>query len=329
MNQIKISGNNFLAIDFETANRDRNSACAIGLVRVANNMITHFESYLIKPPTNYFEFTYLHGISSNDVKDSPTFKELWPTISHHFRGIDFVVAHNATFDQSVLERSCSHYGIALPSITYNCTMKLSRRHWNIRPTKLSDVCRHFGIPLDHHQAASDTLACAKIMLLALNDENKSFRVNSVYVPTLKINKQKVSASYSSSPVFKPIETNNAVQISKPQNNYIYRQVDNNAFKIPLTQETNINQDKHENNYDNLKVLIRIIFGIVFIYVLSQLLTCQNRKNVKDESSIFDLNLKSKTIYTAYSTFNQIPELNIAFNENLMTKNCISSKVSSE
>jgi len=24
-----------------------------------------------------------------------------------------------------------------------CTMKLSRRLWGVRPTKLSDVCRHF------------------------------------------------------------------------------------------------------------------------------------------------------------------------------------------
>lgn len=300
--------NNFLAIDFETANRDRNSACAIGLVRVSNNLITHFESYLIKPPTNYFEFTYLHGISPSDVKDSPTFKELWPIISPHFRGIDFVVAHNATFDQSVLEKSCSHYGITLPSISYNCTMKLSRRLWNIRPTKLSDVCRHFGIPLDHHQAASDTLACAKIMLLALNDQNKSFRVNSIYVPTLKTNKQNISASYSRSPVFKSIETKKTFQIPKPENNYPFKQVDNIAFKIPLTQETTIHRVEHHNNSGNIKLFYKIIFWIAFIYILSQLLTCQNRKNVKDESSFINLDLRGETNYSVYNMLNKFPDL---------------------
>ncbi len=328
MKQIKLSGNNFLAIDFETANRDRNSACAIGLVRVANNMITHFESYLIKPPRSYFEFTYLHGISPEDVKNSPTFKELWPSISHHFRGIDFVVAHNASFDKGVLEQCCSYYGIMPPSIKFNCTMKLSRQLWNIRPTKLSDVSRHFRIPLDHHQAASDTLACAKIMLLALNDQNKSFKVNSVYVPTLKTNKQNVSASYSNSPVFKSIETKKTVEISKPENNYAYRQVDNSDFRIPLTQETNFNKVKPQINSDNIKIFFRIIFWIAFMYVLILLLSCQNRKNVNGDSSIFDLNLKDEINYSVYNMFNQVTDLNVVFYENPMTINCITCKVSS-
>ncbi len=180
--------NNFLAIDFETANRNRTSACALGLVRVINNEILHYESYLIKPPNSYFEFTYLHGISYQAVKHAPTFKELWDRISHHFEDIDFVVAHNASFDRGVLEKCCSHYNIRKPEISFNCTMLLSRRRWNIRPTKLSDVCCHFDIPLDHHQAASDTMACAKIMLLALNDNNNEFRLHDLKVPPLKLGK---------------------------------------------------------------------------------------------------------------------------------------------
>jgi DNA polymerase-3 subunit epsilon len=43
-------------------------------------------------------------------------------------------------------------------------MKLARRLWNLKPTKLPDVCRHLGITLKHHDAASDALACAKIVL---------------------------------------------------------------------------------------------------------------------------------------------------------------------
>ena len=36
----------------------------------------------------------------------------------------------------------------------------------IRPTKLPDVCRRLGIPLLHHDAASDATACARIVLAA-------------------------------------------------------------------------------------------------------------------------------------------------------------------
>jgi DNA polymerase-3 subunit epsilon len=41
---------NFLALDFETANYYRDSACALGLVRVENNEIVDRASFLIRPP---------------------------------------------------------------------------------------------------------------------------------------------------------------------------------------------------------------------------------------------------------------------------------------
>ena len=37
---------------------------------------------------------------------------------------------------------------------------------SIFPTKLPDVCGHLDIPLNHHDAGSDSLACAKIVVAA-------------------------------------------------------------------------------------------------------------------------------------------------------------------
>ena len=39
----------FVAIDFETANEKRNSACSIGLTVVKNNKIVEEKYFLIKP----------------------------------------------------------------------------------------------------------------------------------------------------------------------------------------------------------------------------------------------------------------------------------------
>ncbi|MTL83710.1 DNA polymerase III subunit epsilon, partial [Turicibacter sanguinis] len=39
---------NFIAIDFETANEKRDSACSIGLTVVKNNQIIEQKYYLIK-----------------------------------------------------------------------------------------------------------------------------------------------------------------------------------------------------------------------------------------------------------------------------------------
>ncbi|MFA6467426.1 MAG: 3'-5' exonuclease [Bacteroidota bacterium] len=157
----------FLAIDFETANRYPNSACSVGLVSVENEHIVKKKTILIKPPYEHFEFTSIHGISWQDVKNKKTFKETWGTIANFFDGIDFVVAHNAGFDRRVLESCCSTYGISKPDVEYRCTVRLSRSVLKIRPANLANVCRQLFIPLNHHDAGSDAEACAKIMLEVL------------------------------------------------------------------------------------------------------------------------------------------------------------------
>jgi len=158
---------NFLAIDFETANYKRSSACSVGLVKVKNNKIIERASFLIKPPEKSFVFTYIHGLTWDDVSNEPSFGELWPEFSRMFKNVDCLVAHNASFDKSVLRACCEHYGIKVPEIPFKCTMKLSRELWNIHPTTLDNVCRIFNIPLKHHDAASDTEACARIMMRAM------------------------------------------------------------------------------------------------------------------------------------------------------------------
>lgn len=167
---IRISENkypDFLAIDFETANYYRDSACAVGLVKVENLKIVSKESFLIRPPSNWFVFSDLHGITWNDVKDKPTFKDLWPSLKRYFRGIDFIAAHNAPFDRSVLYKSCEYYGLLPVNKQFICTMQLSRNFWGFEYCALNDVCEQLKIPLKHHDPLSDALACAKIMIKTL------------------------------------------------------------------------------------------------------------------------------------------------------------------
>jgi DNA polymerase-3 subunit epsilon len=156
----------FAAIDFETANNRRNSACSVSIVTVRDNEIEDQVTYLIRPPTRYFEFTDIHGIRWEDVEDMPSFGELWPLISSKLRGVKFIAAHNAPFDRSVLYGCCEHYGLIAPSIPFVCTVQLARKVWNIYPTKLPDVCRFLRISLNHHDVASDALACAQIVIRA-------------------------------------------------------------------------------------------------------------------------------------------------------------------
>ena len=81
-------------------------------------------------------------------------------------GAEFLAAHNASFDRSVLNACCASARLTVPEIPFLCTVKLSRSTWDLYPTKLPDVCRHLGLSLKHHDAASDAEACAKIILAA-------------------------------------------------------------------------------------------------------------------------------------------------------------------
>jgi DNA polymerase-3 subunit epsilon len=156
----------FVALDFETADYGRDSACAIGVVVVENRKIVAQFSELIRPPRRSIQFTWLHGIAWEHVADKPTFSELWPKLQPVFDGADFIAAHNAGFDRGVLDECCTKSGHARLEKKYLCTMRLARKLWDIRPTKLSDVCGQFGIDLNHHDAGSDALACAKIVMRA-------------------------------------------------------------------------------------------------------------------------------------------------------------------
>lgn len=167
----------FVAIDFETADRGQDSACSVGLVRVENGTITKKVVQLIQPPRfesgdlftpapAEFEFTYIHGIKPDMVAAAPTFGQAWPKLAPILDGADFMAAHNAPFDNGVLAACCAAARLPKPAHRFVCTVRLARSTWSIYPTKLPNVCQHLKIELNHHEALSDALACAQIVIAA-------------------------------------------------------------------------------------------------------------------------------------------------------------------
>ena len=116
----------FTAIDFETANYSPESACAIGLVRVEDDIVVARESRLIRPPSREFVFTYIHGISWGDVAKEAAFREVWPSIRHLCEGVDFIAAHNASFDERVLRACCASARLPMPRARFACTVAMAR-----------------------------------------------------------------------------------------------------------------------------------------------------------------------------------------------------------
>jgi DNA polymerase-3 subunit epsilon len=159
----------FAAIDFETANNDRDSACALGVVIVENGQIVERLYEVIRPPTSEMLYTHIHGLTWDDVKGAQRFDVVWKEMAKALKGIEFLAAHNAPFDKKVLVACCETYGLASPEHHFVCTVKLARSQWDLFPTKLPDVCRFLGLKLRHHQADSDAEACARIVMAALEE----------------------------------------------------------------------------------------------------------------------------------------------------------------
>ncbi|MBU1107162.1 MAG: 3'-5' exonuclease [Candidatus Riflebacteria bacterium] len=161
---------NFTAIDFETATGSRNSACAVGIVTVENREIIEKYYTLIQPPDNlYCNFTIaVHGIRPKDTKNAPTFADLFPEIKKRLHG-RIMVAHNASFDRGVLKSTMSHYGLDYSDLKlpecWECTMKIYRAK-GFKPYRLDACCERLNIELNHHEALSDAIACARLFLNA-------------------------------------------------------------------------------------------------------------------------------------------------------------------
>ncbi|MFA6003187.1 MAG: 3'-5' exonuclease [Elusimicrobiota bacterium] len=157
----------FASIDFETADREADSACSVGIVRVENGKIAQRFHCLIRPPRPNFLFTYIHGITWGQVCLEPSFREQWPRMQAAIGEARFLAAHNASFDRKVMSACCSAAGITPPEHPYECTVRLARKTWSIYPTQLPMVCAQLSIPLKHHEALSDAEACARIVLAGL------------------------------------------------------------------------------------------------------------------------------------------------------------------
>lgn len=178
----------FVAIDFETANEKNNSACSIGLVEVKDDKIVNEYYSLIKPPIIQFNplNVNIHGITENDVKNAPTFGQVWEEIKHYFNGKYILTAYNAAFDMQILRACLDEYKIIIPDFDYFCTMRASSSLLGKNlSSKLSDRCEYFNISLcDAHNALCDCEACANVAIKLFNFDFENKRQKNKFLNKL-------------------------------------------------------------------------------------------------------------------------------------------------
>jgi DNA polymerase-3 subunit epsilon len=154
----------FVAIDFETANEKRISACAIGLAFVKDDKFVYTTYHYIKPPdTEKFNSINVsfHGITQEDVEYMSTFDELWERELKQYFNKQLIVFHNSSMDLSVLKQLFEFYSIKDYSIKYIDTMRIAA---NIGlPKKLTDLAKYFSIEVEKlHDPEEDAKLCAQV-----------------------------------------------------------------------------------------------------------------------------------------------------------------------
>ncbi len=118
----------FVAIDFETASpRQRASACAVGFAVVEGGRIVDVGKALINPDIPDSEWgainTAIHGIRPADVRAAPKFFGACDGMLRLARDLP-LIAHNASFDMSVLRAEHERWDVAVPGYRYACSLQL-------------------------------------------------------------------------------------------------------------------------------------------------------------------------------------------------------------
>ena len=172
--------NEFIALDFETANNSPNSAISIGMVKFRDYAPVSTYYSLIRPPQLYIPpgFTAIHGLVVDDVKDSPDFKTCWENEAKDFIGDSILAAHFALFDMGILRAVLKWYQLDIPKLSYFCTCILSRRAWpDFTSHSLPKLADRFGIVYNAHNALDDALTCGKLVQLAAEKYGGGKNVN--------------------------------------------------------------------------------------------------------------------------------------------------------
>ena len=127
------------------------------------------------PAVDYFEpyNVSIHGITPEMVSSKPHFGEIMPDLLGRI-GDRTVVAHNASFDISVLWEAYHLSSIECPYLTYLCTKIISRTMLSLGNYKLPSVASALNLMLkDHHNAKADAICTAEIILALCGKANAS------------------------------------------------------------------------------------------------------------------------------------------------------------
>jgi DNA polymerase III epsilon subunit family exonuclease len=162
-------GHSFVVFDVETTSRDvkQGSIVEIGAVRVSGGEIVDRWSTLVNPGSPIIG-RQLHGITTDDVKDSPSPRDAAEQFMN-WAGDALLVGHNIGFDIGFLEAALGD-NRRVEQGHYLDTLVLAREAYPDTDLKLGDLARFFELEVEpNHRALPDAEATAQLLMRLATD----------------------------------------------------------------------------------------------------------------------------------------------------------------
>ncbi|MCL2676476.1 MAG: 3'-5' exonuclease [Streptococcaceae bacterium] len=164
----------YVVFDFETTGIDpiKNEIIQIGAIKYdENDQEMGRVNQLVKPTHSYVSsrITELTGIAPADVVYAPEMKEVIGSFVDFLEG-HLLVAHNAPFDLSFLNRAIRDCGVEAKNFEIFDTLAESRRLFKRKSHKLESYKAELGVDVRSHDALNDCLVTAKLYQKLLAEE---------------------------------------------------------------------------------------------------------------------------------------------------------------
>ena len=151
----------FVVFDIETTGFSamKDKIIEIGAVKVVDGKITERFSEFVNPQIPIpFRIEQLTSINDNMVKDAPTIDVILPKFEEFCRGC-VMVAHNAEFDMSFIQKNYEDLGIEREDTSVDTVGMARFLLPQLNRFKLDTVAKAVGVSLEHHHRAVDDAAC--------------------------------------------------------------------------------------------------------------------------------------------------------------------------
>lgn len=171
----------FVSFDTETTgfSQDKDRIVEVGAIRFNADGIQQRTNWLMNPEREIpFYAERVHGISDNDVKDSPAFAEVYRDIEKFF-GDSILFAHNASYDIRMMHAEIERNDFEQPKNKVIDSLNLFRAWFPDAPShSLEPLSEYLGISGDeYHRAESDAAYVIRIFIHGIKQKPADYSID--------------------------------------------------------------------------------------------------------------------------------------------------------